>query len=308
MKKLLVLYYGILALVAGFAAQPSIAQGSPFQIEVRFLNDGAGFSEKQKQLILEGAARVSKMMTAPLVPVNADIKAGSCDKDYPAIKETVRGMIVFVQAKNLGAGSYAQAGPCDLRPSYLPIYGGVAFNTIGLAELSDVDTLYTMMHEVIHVLGGGTLWEASSRTLPDGTSDGKNLISSAGYTAAGALKEYKNLGGAGEAIPLDPDKGHWLGSVFCTEIISGSPDAGVANPVSRVTLASLADLGYSVNLEAADPYKLCKTTALTGSSNAALAGISKIQFENGTMHVYDSNGRHTHRRLEKSRMLQSIKP
>jgi hypothetical protein len=36
--------------------------------------------------------------------------------------------------------------------------------------------------------------------------------------------------------------------------MTGFLDVGVANPLSRVTAASLADLGYSVNIAAADPY------------------------------------------------------
>jgi hypothetical protein len=43
--------------------------------------------------------------------------------------------------------------------------------------------------------------------------------------------------------------------VFANELMS-SAIGGVGNPISRLTVASLIDLGYQVDLEAAEPYAL----------------------------------------------------
>jgi hypothetical protein len=43
--------------------------------------------------------------------------------------------------------------------------------------------------------------------------------------------------------------------VFGNELMTGFVDAG-QNPLSKVTLASLADQGYAVNVGGADPYSL----------------------------------------------------
>ena len=59
----------------------------------------------------------------------------------------------------------------------------------------------------------------------------------------------ENTGGAGTA------DAHWRESVFGNELMTGFVDAGV-NPLSRVTVASMGDLGYTVNLADADPYTL----------------------------------------------------
>ena len=70
----------------------------------------------------------------------------------------------------------------------------------------------------------------------------------AGY--AGGLKiPVENTGGAGA------EDAHWRDAVFGIELMTGFVDAGL-NPLSRISVASMADLGYSVNLAGADPYTL----------------------------------------------------
>ena len=59
----------------------------------------------------------------------------------------------------------------------------------------------------------------------------------------------ENTGGEGTA------DGHWRESVFKNELMSGFIAAS-GNPLSRLTAASLQDLGYKVNLSAAEPYSL----------------------------------------------------
>ena len=59
----------------------------------------------------------------------------------------------------------------------------------------------------------------------------------------------ENTGGPGTA------DGHWRESVFRNELMSGFI-AAPNNPLSRLTVASLQDLGYEVDLSKAEPYKL----------------------------------------------------
>jgi hypothetical protein len=48
---------------------------------------------------------------------------------------------------------------------------------------------------------------------------------------------------------------HWRDTVFGAELMTGFVNEG-GNPMSRVTIASLQDLGYQVNMDAAQPYQL----------------------------------------------------
>lgn len=59
----------------------------------------------------------------------------------------------------------------------------------------------------------------------------------------------ENTGGPGTA------DGHWRETVFRNEMMSGFI-AAPGNPLSRMTAASLGDLGYKVDLRAAEPYVL----------------------------------------------------
>ena len=55
--------------------------------------------------------------------------------------------------------------------------------------------------------------------------------------------------------------GHWRETVFRNELMSGFI-AAAGNPLSRLTVASLQDLGYQVDLDAAEAYQLPDLLAL----------------------------------------------
>ena len=47
---------------------------------------------------------------------------------------------------------------------------------------------------------------------------------------------------------------HWREGVFFNELMTGYLNSGVVNPLSALTLAAMQDLGYTVNMSAAEPY------------------------------------------------------
>src|SRR5262249_24095573 len=59
---------------------------------------------------------------------------------------------------------------------------------------------------------------------------------------------------------------HWRESILANELMTGWAGPGVNLPLSRITVASLADLGYVVNMNAADSF-----TPTASSRSAALA-------------------------------------
>jgi hypothetical protein len=139
--------------------------------------------------------------------------------------------------------------------SSLPFYGTMQFDSADLAALQASGDLYSVvLHEMAHVMGFGTLWVT------------KNLISGAGtvnpvYVGPQAVAAYNQVfKTSGISIPVENTGGpgtadsHWRESVFGDELMTGYLNPGVPNPLSRVTVAAMADLGYVVNLNAADPY------------------------------------------------------
>ena len=151
------------------------------------------------------------------------------DDGLPKLKETSRTSCCSSRSKDLGDNLYGDSLPCDLHDgSYLPIYAVMDLNSRGLGDLSDVNLMDTIIHETLHALEVGTLWEPDERISLSGDSDDKSFIRKSGkqvfYTAPRAVAAYQKLGGKGSSIPLDPHAGHWAGGAVCSEILSG--DAG----------------------------------------------------------------------------------
>ena len=149
-----------------------------------------------------------------------------------------------------------QAGPDLLRSgSLLPAHGEMEFDS------ADVDQMYisgiwssVVLHEIGHILGIGTLWNLKS--LKNGAGD---------YIGAYGLAEYRALSGnwSATSVPVEHDGGsgtagaHWDEALFDAELMTGYVESGVtAMPISRLTVGSLQDLGYTVNYQGADAYSL----------------------------------------------------
>lgn len=230
------------------AGASAAAIQSAYKIEVKFLG---GLNAKQKKAFKTAANRWTKVIIGdvPSVIVNGVV--------IDDLLIEAQGVAIDGVGKILG-----QAGPTQLRPAsaganaFLPAKGIMSFDTADLAQMEADGTLVDVItHEMGHVIGIGTIWDrkgllAGARTA-NPTFTGKN-----------AKKEFGTLKGtAPAAVPVENSGGagtrdsHWRESLFMNELMSGfieSPN----NPISRLTVASLKDLGYVVNMNAAEPYSL----------------------------------------------------
>jgi hypothetical protein len=161
-----------------------------------------------------------------------------------------------------------QASPCAIRFDILPEVGFLTLDADDLGRLIGTNTLTDIIfHEIGHILGVGTLWDGfECPPDPPFTTCWDHLIGAGSpdprFTGPLAVQEWQALGGMG-TVPVENTGGsgtadsHWRESVFTTEIMTGFVSAaGITNPLSRVTLASMADLGYQVNMGAADTFRL----------------------------------------------------
>jgi Leishmanolysin len=116
-------------------------------------------------------------------------------------------------------------------------------------------------HEMGHVLGFGTLWPLQD-LLADAAGDGGT---DPHFIGAQAIASFDDAGGSsyteGLKVPVENDGGpgtidsHWRESIFGTELMTGFIDVG-ANPLSAISVAALADQGYTVDVAGADPFNL----------------------------------------------------
>ncbi|HIK32252.1 MAG TPA: AHH domain-containing protein, partial [Oscillatoriales cyanobacterium M4454_W2019_049] len=136
----------------------------------------------------------------------------------------------------------------------LPAQSLVQFDAADIAELERSGQLFDVVrHEFLHALGFGNLWEAKGLVDYAGTS-------LAQYNGQNAVEAFQKAGGLTDAIALETEGDgsaglHWNEHLFGDELMShdinfDSVATGRA-PLSEVTIASLADLGYEVNVGAA---------------------------------------------------------
>ena len=134
------------------------------------------------------------------------------------------------------------------------------------ADAQDPQLRNIMLHEFGHALGFGTLWIDKNLSLNAGPT---NATTNPVYVGANAVREYNAAFQTSlTAIPIenmtagvagkygDGSFGaHWRESVMGNEVMTSlSEYAGVPMPLSRITVAAMADLGYTVDYAAADPY------------------------------------------------------
>lgn len=234
---------------ASVAASASVAdRQAAFKIEVRL---GSGLNRQQQRAFERAADRWSRVIVGDLPSVIVD-------------GEEIDDIVIVAQSQRIDGADkvLGQSGPTFLRPrsapwgAFLPAKGEMIFDAADLQQMQAAGTLEDVIaHEMGHVLGIGTLW-ARKRLLVAATSSnptfrGKQAKLAYGRLLAGRPQPVpvENLGGRGTR------NSHWRESIFGNELMSGFL-AGRRNPLSLLTIASLADLGYEVDLEQAETYAL----------------------------------------------------
>jgi hypothetical protein len=108
-----------------------------------------------------------------------------------------------------------------------------------------------ILHEMGHVLGVGTLW--NNNQLHSGNKADDN------YEGSEAKQAWVDMGCSGQ-LPIETDGGsgtaggHWDETCLRGELMTGYLSG--AMELSRLTIASLKDMGYGVNLDAADEFSI----------------------------------------------------
>ena len=227
---------------------------SDFDIGVRFLG---GLSVSQKRIFEDAAARWSQIIVGDLPSMQTDIGLVD-DVVIDARGATIDG------AGGRNGNVLGRAAPTLLRNgSNLPSRGFMEFDTFDLARMeSDGSLLNVIIHEMGHVLGHGTVWEAMGLLVGAGTHNpeffGRNAMREFGELLGTNIPtpvSVANTGGPGTA------DGHWRERVFGNELLTGRINPGL-NPISRMSIASFEDMGYTVNMDAAEPYELPSARAL----------------------------------------------
>ena len=241
------------------------ADHSAFNIGLRYLSTA---TTAQQLAFTNARLRWESVVSADLADVPLASSAEDCGPGSPAVNQTIDDVLILVRLVAIdGPGNIlGGAGPCFVRDpgDPLTVMGVMQFDTDDLEQLETDGFLGdVILHEMGHVLGIGTLWEfqglLADPSLPSSPTADPH------FTGAQAIDAFDDAGGvayvAGAKVPVENTGGegtadaHWRESVLGTELMTGFIGAG-QNPLSRITVASLADQGYPIDLAAADSYTI----------------------------------------------------
>jgi hypothetical protein len=227
-------------------------------------------SQSQRETFVAAAQRWSRIITASSGrQEDATISENTCEAGFPGFRGTITNVLIDLRVTEIDGeeGILGRAGWCQIHDgSKLPAYGIMEFDAADVAQLeTDKQFDLVILHEMGHVLGFGTLWNVGGRDLTEGLGDEFFCGINPRFTGANAVREWKALGGTEETVPLESEgdfgtcESHWRESLFRNELMTGFLNQGSSNPLSRLTIASMEDLGYSVDYSQADDYSIPPT-------------------------------------------------
>jgi hypothetical protein len=294
----------VTASVAGITGAPVAFRGTGCS------GGGAGYTmtlcfttamtASQRAAFTNAANRWGGIITADLPDVAGSIPAGSCGESSPSMNHTFDDLLIFAGIENIdGPGAVlGSAGWCYRRTAGLPIIGLMRFDAADVAALEGSGQLNAViLHEMGHVLGIGTLWSALG--LLQNPSSGGSVLDTY-FTGAQGIVGFDAIGGStytgGQKVPVENTggpgtaNGHWRESVLGRELMTGFLNNG-SNPLSVLTVRSLTDLGYSVDVSTADPFAVVLTLQ-SGESPATALRLHNDIFT-GPRYTLDRQGRRT---------------
>ena len=249
------------ATTAGFSALIDEVVSSDYNIDLRFF--GPPMPDAAAAAFTAAAARISGSVVGDIPDVNVsspvDLETGCGVTGVTLPVGSIDDVIIYASVAPIdGPGKVlAFSGPCFVRSgSLLTVIGVMKFDSDDIQSLITRGRLQDVIqHEMLHIVGIGTLWSAKGLLAGAKTADSRftgalgigACLDLGGIPVCAGSVPVENSGGAGTA------DGHWRESTFGNELMTGFINAG-SNPYSSMSIQSLADLGYSVNALAADGY------------------------------------------------------
>ena len=283
----------------------------PFDIELVFLDGGTA---AQDQVMRDAAKRWESVIVrgADDLTYQEAVPAGACGPGSPAIAagEVIDDIRIYITIDSIdGAGGIlGRAAPCSQRLIRFEASDTIYQEALrGFIELDEDDVnrleaqgalVNTVTHEYAHVLGFGTLW--GDHDLLRNPSRSGNSNADTHFVGPLARSAFDASGGRsyrGAKVPVESggrqgsSDSHWRESVLEAELMTPFLTIG-REPLSRITIESMADLGYGVNLSAAESYRV---TGSGAPDAAAQPDGPVIDLSNDIaripVRVYDQKGR-----------------
>ena len=251
--------------------------GSDFDIELVFLDQ---FTGAQKNLLRAVARRWMAVIIEDLPDYEfTQGWSGECGDQSFAIAagERIDDLRIYVTSFE-GDSALGWGIPYLFRETtHLPVLGCMAF------DLKRANLEITGLHEMGHVLGFGPVWR-NLNLLRDPNGDPH-------FNGPRAIAAFNDAGGrnyTGKKVPVQEDGVHWRGSLLNGDLMV--PWGG--RSLSAITVESLADLGYGVNVTQANAYTLpsAKASAKISAALPSIYGVDVTQADAYTLSDPDLHG------------------
>jgi len=271
-------HVGVLAFSAfGPSTLEATVGGRPvtaFDIELVFLNNG---TTSQDDIVRQSAERWESVMGREVSDypffTQTPLPANQCFEGQPGVSEEIDDIKVWISIDSIdgAGGAVGVAGPCHVRSiSYgfgpivsTPTVGALILDEADVAQMESQGVLLSVVtHEIAHVLGFGTIWNIrewlQDPSLPRSPEADTHFI---GPVTIPAFDAIGGSGYAGARVPVEngaepgSSDSHWRGSVFGDALMTPYL-TGDTQPLSLVTVESMYDIWYEVDLTAADAFSL----------------------------------------------------
>jgi len=263
---------------------PNPFRGSEFDIEFVFLDP---FTDSEKNVFRIVARRWTAVITEDLPDYELTQGwSGQCgDQSFeiPA-GERIDDLRIYVTSFDSDGTITGRGSPHLLRDNtHLPV--------LGCIDLAKGANDITILHEIGHVLGFGTVW-GDLGLIRNLSYDDSNADTH--FNGPLAIAAFNDAGGrnyTGKKVPVEKmDGAHWRGDVFgWGELML--PWGGGA--LSAITVQSLADLGYGVDVTQADLFTLPDAAGKASAKiAAALPSISGVDVTLADIYTLPSAGPH----------------
>jgi hypothetical protein len=234
------------------------------QYDIGLVFVGSGGTEVMRDAFRSAATRWRSVITGDVGSARLTAPAGSCATWQPAVDSTINDVLIWARIAPIDGVNniLARAGPCYINNgTRLTVAGIMEFDEADLPGLINSGGIVDVItHEMGHVLGIGTLWNFGGRTLLVGSGGADPYFQ--GTAGRAGFAAINTVAYSGNPVPVENTGGsgtrdsHWRETTFGRELMTGFYNSGVLNPLSRVTIGSLEDLGYQVNYNAADAYSI----------------------------------------------------
>lgn len=226
-------------------------------IEAAFKGAFDDAAEFWNEVVTSGQPGTSITQTTSLRPCGLEFNLESGDF-IPGLR--IYSTVAPIDGVN---GILGQAGPCLLAGNF-PMVGIMQFDSADSQGLLDDGQFgQVIIHEMGHVVGIGGLWTFLG--FVDDPCRGNSGIcrGDPSYNQPGGQAGFQALGGGSdERLLVGDERGpgtwnaHWREETFVNELMTGFLDQAMPNPLSIMSVRSLEDLGYGVNIAAAESYNI----------------------------------------------------